>query len=160
MRLVFAAALCALASGATMADAQTAPAAPDDPTINQLVVYGQDPCPESTDEVITVCARKDERERYRIPENLRDDPNDPLRQSWAARASELQYVGRSGIGSCSTIGPGGATGCYTDLVRQAKAERATRDSVNWARLIEEARRERLGRIDEEAAAAEADAGPR
>ena len=72
------------------------------------------------------------------------------------RASELQYVGRGGIGSCSTTGPGGATGCFNDLVRQARAERATRDSVNWERLIEEARRERLSRIDADAAAVEAE----
>lgn len=124
--------------------------------INQLIVYGEDPCPPSTDEEITVCVRKNESERYRIPEALRGDPNDPANQAWATRATELQYVGRSGIGSCSPAGAGGAVGCYNELVRQARAERQGRDEVNWERLIEAARQERLSRIDAEAAAIEAD----
>jgi hypothetical protein len=48
------------------------------------------------------------------------------------------------------------TGCLADTITAAKAERATRDSVNWNQLIEEARRERLARIDSEAAAVEAE----
>ena len=144
----------ALATLAAPALAQPAPAGEE--KINQLIVYGDDPCPQSTEDQITVCARKSEGDRYRIPEALRDNPNDPANQAWATKAIELQYVGRGGIGSCSTVGPGGATGCYNELVRQARAERATRDSVNWNRLIEEARQERLGRIDADAAAVEAE----
>ena len=131
-----------------------------DPRINQLIVYGDDPCPSGTDAEIIVCARKPEGERFRIPENLRDDPNSPLNESWAARATEMQFVGRTGIGSCSTVGQGGMIGCYNEIVRQARAERATRDSVNWNRLIEEARQERLGRIDGQAEAEEEAANPR
>jgi hypothetical protein len=156
MKLCLAAAAAAILLAAP-ALAQQAPSGPsDDPRINQLIVYGEDPCPPSTDDEIIVCARKPEGERYRIPENLRDDPNAPVNQSWANRAIELQYVGRTGIGSCSTAGPGGMIGCFNDLVRQARAERATRDSVNWNRLIEEARQERLSRIDAQAEAGEAD----
>ena len=149
----------ALALGASAAFAQDAApaAAPAEERVNQLIVYGDDPCPESTDEEISVCFRLDENERFRIPENLRDNPNDPVNQSWGARAVELQYVGRSGIGSCSPTGPGGMIGCYNDLVRQARAERAGRDSVNWNRLIEEAREKRLAKIDEQAAAEEEEA---
>ena len=152
----------ALAAFSAPAGAQTTPpapaqaASPGGERINQLIVYGDDPCPASTEEEITVCARKPDSERYRIPEALRGNPNDPTNQAWAARASELQYVGRGGIGSCSTVGPGGASGCFNELVRQARAERASRDSVNWNRLIEEARQERLGRIDADAAAIEAE----
>ena len=131
----------------------------DDTRISQLIVYGADPCPESTPEEITVCARRPEEDRYRIPENLRNDPNDPANDTWTERATELQYVGQSGIGSCSPVGPGGATGCYEELVRNARAERAGRDSVNWNRLIEEARQERLGRIDAEAEAIEEELNP-
>ena len=131
-----------------------------EPRVNQLIVYGDDPCPQSTDDVITVCARKSESERFRIPENLRDDPNAAVNQSWANRAVEMQYVSRTGIGSCSPVGPGGASGCFNDLVRQARAERASRDSVNWNRLIEEARQERLSHIDEQAAQEEADQAAR
>ena len=154
------AALLLLLLGAAPALAQDAPAAgPDDVRINQLVVYGDDPCPPSTNEEITVCARKPDAERFRIPEDLRSDPNDPVNESWANRATEMQYVGRGGIGSCSTVGPGGASGCYNELVRQARAERAGRDSVNWNRLIEEARQERLSKIDEQAEAEEAASNP-
>lgn len=42
-----------------------------DETYNMVVVYGDDACPESTSDVIVVCARKAEFERYRIPEELR-----------------------------------------------------------------------------------------
>lgn len=153
--------LLPLLLAAVPAFAQDAPAAagPDDVRINQLVVYGDDPCPQSTDEEITVCARKPDGERFRIPEVLRSDPNDPVNESWANRAIEMQYVGRGGIGSCSTVGPGGASGCYNELIRQARAERAGRDSVNWNRLIEEARQERLDKIDEQAEAEEAASNP-
>jgi hypothetical protein len=153
---VTALAAATLLGGAAQAQNQ-APAAEGTERINQLIVYGDDPCPASTSEEITVCARKPEGERYRIPENLRDDPLDRQNETWTARATELQYVGRSGIGSCSPAGPGGMIGCYDKLVREARAERAQRDSVNWNRLIEEARQERLSRIDAEAEAAEAEA---
>lgn len=148
-------ALSAVLLAAMPAAAQQGAAGPGDPQVNQLIVYGDDPCPQSTEDTITVCARKPEGDRYRIPENLRDDPNNPVNQSWANRATELQYVGRTGIGSCSTVGPGGFVGCFSDIVRAAKAERATRDTVNWNRLIEDARQERLSHIDEQAAADDA-----
>ena len=143
----------ALLAGPFLAAPAAAAPKPGDEKVNQLVVYGNDPCPKSTEDTITVCARKSERERYRIPERLRDDPNDPKNQSWANHAEALEYVGRSGIGSCSASGAGGWTGCFTDMVRAARAERATRDEVNWNRLIEQARQERLSKID---AAARAD----
>lgn len=126
----------------------------DDLKVNQLIVYGADSCPASTDDEIIVCARKPESERYRIPENLRSNPNDRRNETWADRAYELQYIGRTGTGSCSTVGPGGFTGCFNDLVREARAERAARDEVNWNRLIDEARQKRLAKIDAEAEAAE------
>lgn len=122
----------------------------EDARVNQLIVYGEDPCPPSTDAEITVCARLPEDDRYRIPPNLRNDPNAPANQSWANRAIELSYVGRTGIGSCSTVGGGGFTGCFDQLVRQARAERAAAPEVNWNQLIEQARRERLERIGEAA----------
>jgi hypothetical protein len=46
--------------------------------------------------------------------------------------------------------PGGGIGCYQQLIRQARAERENGDDVNWQRLVEEARQERLSRIDAEA----------
>lgn len=145
-------ALAAAAAIAALGAPASSQALPEDIKINQLIVYGDDPCPAGTEDEIIVCARKPDADRYRIPEILRDNPNDPANDSWANRAIEMSYVGRTGIGSCSTVGPGGATGCYEQLVRQARAERASRDSVNWNQLIEEARQERLSRIDAEAKA--------
>jgi hypothetical protein len=162
MKSLFFAAAAALAvlSAPALAQDAAAGAAGADPKVNQLIVYGDDPCPPSTEEQINVCARLNDKERFRIPTNLRDNPNDPVNQSWGARAVELQYVGRSGIGSCSTTGPGGMIGCYNDLVRQARAERAGAPNVNWERLIEEARQERLSKIDQQAKDIEEAENPR
>ena len=156
-----AAATAALLAFAAPASAQppAAGAAPAEARINQLIVYGKDRCPPSTDEEITICVVLDENERYRIPPQLRGDPQAPENQAWGSRAVELQYVGRSGIGSCSPAGAGGATGCFNEIVRQARAERAGRSEVNWNALIEKARQERLGRIDADAAAEEEEANP-
>lgn len=123
--------------------------------VNQRIVYGDDPCTEGEDpEAITICVRYSEDERFRVPPNLRNNPNDPASQAWANRALELSYVGRTGTESCSTVGAGGFTGCFNQIVRQARAERANNDDVNWARLIEEARQRRLAEIDAAAAADE------
>ena len=129
----------------------------DDSRVNQLIIYGDDPCPQSTNEEIIVCARLPEDDRFRIPPNLRNNPNDPASQSWSNRALELSYAGRVGTDSCSPVGGGGFTGCFNQIVRQARAERAGDPSVNWNALVEEARRERLGKIDAQAEADEADA---
>ena len=156
--LLLAAAGAGALLAAAPAAAQSAAASPAaEPKISTMIVYGDDPCPPSTDDTIVVCARKPDKERYRIPEALRGDPNDPKSQAWAARATALEYAGRGGIGSCSPVGPGGASGCFNQIVRQARAERAGDPSVNWNALVEEARRERLGKIDEQAEADEADA---
>jgi len=159
-------ALLALAFAGTAAIAQqpgvpvpgAQAAGPEDIRVNQLIIYGTDNCPQSEDpnEVI-VCARLPEDDRFRIPPNLRENPNDPASQSWANRALELQYVGRTGTESCSTVGGGGFTGCFNQMVTQARAERRSNDQVNWARLIEEARQERLSQIDAAAAQDEAEA---
>jgi hypothetical protein len=142
--------LAAMASPVLAAD----PPQTDDVKVNQLIVYGSDPCPASSDDQITVCARKPEDDRFRIPEPLRDNPDAPYNEAWINRAEQLEYVGRTGIGSCSPVGPGGGIGCYQQLVREAKAERVHNDDVNWIRLVEEARQQRLGKIDAAAAADE------
>jgi hypothetical protein len=152
--LLAAAALLAAAPAGAQAPAAARAA---EPKISTMIVYGDDPCPPSTDDTIVVCARKPDKERYRIPEALRGDPNDPKSQAWASRATALEYAGRSGIGSCSTVGPGGASGCFNQIVREARAERGADPGINWNALVEEARRERLGKIDAQADAEEADA---
>ena len=92
----------------------------------RLVVYGRDPCPRASGDEIVVCARRPETERYRIPEALRDDSSDdPESISWAGRAESLEDVGRTGIQSCSAVGPGGVSGCWNELVRAWRKERRT-----------------------------------
>jgi len=123
-----------------------APAPAADPRVNQVIVYGDDACPPSTDEEIVVCVRMRDEERYRIPPNLRDNPNAPANQAWLNRAIELSYVGRTGTDSCSTVGGGGFTGCMSQLINQARAERRSAGDVNWTRMVEEARQEREARL--------------
>jgi hypothetical protein len=142
--------LAAAALLAAPALAQEAPpGAPDDARVNQLIVYGEDACPPSNAEEIIVCARLPEEERFRIPPSLRDRAGGRGTRSWTDRAIELSYVGRSGIGSCSPSGAGGFIGCHNQLVAQARAERRAAGDINWARLVEEARQDRMRRIDRE-----------
>jgi len=94
-----------------------------DTRVNEIIVYGTDPCPRSTDDEIVVCARKPEGERYRIPERLRQGGSLQSRQAWAARAKQFEVVGRTGINSCSPVGPSGFTGCTEQLIKQAFTER-------------------------------------
>ncbi len=96
---------------------------------SSLVVYGEDPCPRSTDEEIVVCARRPEEERYRIPEALRERTDRrPPEVSWGSRSEELeesQRDTRPGAG-CSVVGPNGNAGCTGLLVRQWYADRRLR----------------------------------
>lgn len=91
--------------------------------VNEIVVFGSDPCPRSTDSEIYVCSRKSERERYRIPEKLRPQGSLQSRESWANKAKSFETYGRTGINSCSPVGPGGWTGCSQQLIKQAFDER-------------------------------------
>lgn len=99
------------------------PAAAQATRVSEIIVYGTDPCPRSTDDEIVVCARKPESERYRIPEALREGGALQSRQAWAARAKQFETVGRTGINSCSPVGPGGFTGCMEQLIKQAFTDR-------------------------------------
>ena len=90
--------------------------------IAEIVVFGDDPCPRSTDSEVVVCARKPEAERYRIPEVLRSPGPRQTRESWAHRAKSFEYVGRTGTMSCSAVGPGGHTGCLQNMIERAEAE--------------------------------------
>lgn len=127
--------------------------AQDNPSekINQLIVYGDDPCPASTDGSITVCARKDESERFRIPKPLRDNPNDSVNQGWTERVKAYETVGAFGTNSCSPVGAGGATGCMSQLIHNAYAEKKQGSDVQFGKLIEEERAKRLKTIDADTA---------
>ena len=108
--------------GASLA-VPVAPAAAQTTKVAEIIVYGTDPCPRSTDDEIVVCRRVGEEERFRIPEKLRQGGSLQSRQAWAVRAKTLETVGRTGIMSCSPVGPAGHTGCLDQLIDQAFAER-------------------------------------
>ena len=80
----------ALAPAALLAGAAPALAQADGDKVNQLIVYGDDPCPQSSEAEITVCARKGESERYRIPEVLRGDPLSPKNEAWTDRVEAYE----------------------------------------------------------------------
>lgn len=123
--------------------------------VNLVIVYGDDPCPQSAGSDIVVCARKGEEERFRIPEPLRGDPNKPSNQAWGERVRSMEYVGRTGTESCSATGPGGFTGCFNQLARLAKAERQAADNASWKDLVAAERARRLSTIDAESREIEA-----
>jgi hypothetical protein len=101
-------------------------------SVSEIIVYGTDPCPRSTDDNVVVCARKPEAERYRIPERMRSSGTYQQRQSWANRATAFETYGKTGINSCSPVGPAGFTGCHEQLIKQAFKEREEQDSGDIA----------------------------
>jgi hypothetical protein len=115
----------AIAGAAVLASATVLPmtaAAQSNGKISEIIVYGNDPCPRSTDSEVVVCARKPETDRYRIPERYRSAGPRQERESWAARAKSFETVGRTGINSCSAVGPGGFTGCLAQIIDKARQE--------------------------------------
>lgn len=151
--------ITALALIATAGIAASQPALAQDATsgekVNQLIIYGDDPCPASSAGEITVCARKDESERFRIPAPLRDNPNALANQGWTERVRAYETVGAAGVNSCSPVGSGGASGCVSRLINAAYAEKKQSSDVQFGRLIEEERAKRLQTIDADTAAEQA-----
>jgi hypothetical protein len=98
----------------------------------EIVVFGTDPCPRSTDDAVVVCARRPEKERYRLPEALRPTGPPQLSQSWGVRAKNLARVGQTGPGVCSGVGPGGDFGCAVRDIGQGVAERTEQDTQDTA----------------------------
>ena len=136
-------------SMATPAIAQSA-----EEKVNQLIVYGNDPCPSSTDNEITVCARKEEGERYRIPEPLRETFS-PQNDAWNNRVIAYETVGATGVLSCSPVGGGGFTGCLGKFINTAFAEKKADPNIRFSQLIAEERARRLASIDQDAAETQA-----
>lgn len=67
---------------------------------------------------IVVCGRVDAPEPYRLP--IRPEGFDPKANvdSVSRERHRLMQEGDAGIGSCSTVGPGGYTGCFHQRVKR------------------------------------------
>ena len=94
-----------------------------------LTLFGNERCPTNAQgEEIVICVRRSAQEQYRVPKELREFAVTPENESWAAKAQGTlgTGVGANSIGSCSTVGPGGATGCFGQRVREARRENKER----------------------------------
>ena len=120
LTILMSAAATAAAIGAALPAPALAQAAP---SVAEIIVYGTDPCPRSTDDQVVVCARRPEAERYRIPPTMRQSGTPQEMESWAVRSKNLETVGQTGINSCSPVGPAGYTGCLQKVIQQARGER-------------------------------------
>ncbi|MET0270457.1 MAG: hypothetical protein ABW173_08520 [Sphingomonas sp.] len=115
IRIAHAATLAALLPAAfALAPAPVVAQANTFPTIT---VFGADACPRDT-----ICVRAAENERYRIPKELRGESGLALAERWGDRARSIEYTGANGTQSCSPVGAGGASGCFKQIVRQAREE--------------------------------------
>ena len=97
-----------------------APANKAETRLSTLLVFGNDPCPQSTEDEVVVCARQPESERYRIPKQFRGRQYNAARDgSWAGTAKVLEYVSTRGLpGSCSFNGTAGQTGCFRRFLEE------------------------------------------
>lgn len=112
-----------LAAAAVVAGGFTAlPEPAEAQTTSQITVYGNDPCPRSTDSQIYVCNRRPDAERYRLPKNDQLVGTRQQREAWARKSHDLMTAGNTGVGSCSAVGPGGREGCLVQEINQAKKD--------------------------------------
>jgi hypothetical protein len=97
----------------------------------EVVVFGTEPCPRSTDSSIVICRRLPESLRYRMPEAYRPTGTVQQRQSWSNTARSIANVGATGTNNCSPVGPGGHTGCLIQEIQQARQSQtqATEDGT-------------------------------
>ena len=110
-------------------DASPAEVAKRAPINGVLVLYGNERCPtDNAGNEIVVCARRSAQEQFRVPKELRELEITPENASWATKAGDTLEAGAgvNTIGSCSTVGPGGQTGCFQQRVRESRRENATR----------------------------------
>ncbi len=99
------------------------------PVNGVLTLFGNERCPTNAQgEEIVICVRRSAQEQYRVPKELREFAVTPENESWAAKAQGTlgTGVGANSIGSCSTVGPGGATGCFGQRVRETRRENKER----------------------------------
>lgn len=102
------------------------------PVNGVLVLYGNQRCPTNdAGEEVVVCVRRGAEEQFRIPKELREFAVTPQNESWAVREKSTlaEGSGVNSIGSCSTVGPGGQTGCFVQGARRARADAKARNEA-------------------------------
>lgn len=125
--LAFAAMAVPIAAHAKPPTAQPIEGIPDGSKTISIIVYGNDTCPPGKGDEIVVCARQPESERYRIPKRFRDKKQDTApNNSWANKNRSLDDASRTAAGipdTCSSVGTGGQSGCYSHFLTQMNGER-------------------------------------
>jgi hypothetical protein len=99
------------------------------PVNGVLTLYGNERCPtDRNGNEVVVCQRRSAQEQFRVPKELREFQITPQNESWAAKAQGTldAGVGVGSIGSCSTVGAGGQSGCFAQSVSAARAENSAR----------------------------------
>lgn len=99
------------------------------PVNGVVTLFGNERCPTDPDgNEVVVCQRRSAAEQFRVPKELREFQITPENASWAykAQGTLAAGVGANSIGSCSTVGPGGQSGCFAQAARAAKAENQAR----------------------------------
>jgi hypothetical protein len=139
-----------LACGCAASPAMAAPERATPEKVNMVIIYGEDKCPEPKGKEITVCARKAESERYRIPEPLREAKRGPENESWNQRVIAYEKISATGAQSCSASGAGGWTGCASKFINDAYAEKKASSDVQFSKMIEAERQKRAAAVDAEA----------
>jgi len=108
--------LCALSLAGTAA-AQPATDTDGEASLPTLRIVPRCETDRSADEIV-VCGSRDRTERYRLPiRNQGWDPKGPVDSVHRERRRLIQE-GDEGIGSCSTVGPGGIHGCFHRNVKR------------------------------------------
>jgi hypothetical protein len=108
-----------LAAG-TPAPARAGHAAQDSARTAPVIVPRADCSASAGADEILVCGRRNDREKYRIPEGFRDEPISRDGTSWAARSRELQESQRN---EDQVSGPFAYIKWMDELVRDWRADR-------------------------------------
>ena len=119
--------LLAAAPGPAQTMLKPAPSDTSLPRQKLVTVYGTDTCPKQTDpDESIICTRRPAEERYRIPPTVRSDVKPDGAFEGSNRKALLgDASGGAGgsIGSCSAVGPGGASGCNQAMQDQYRSAR-------------------------------------